>query len=265
MKDKSAKALQRLRAIAEKRVNQTQAVNSATSSDESLLHELQVHQIELEMQNEQLHQMQTELEKSRDRYAELYEFAPTGYLSISTYGMIESINLTATVMLGVTRKQLINKTFSRYVAKDDRDYWHRQLNRMNSLELAEHHNFDIRLNQQDGGIIYTHLSSVRVDNIYTNSILHISITDITERKKQEDALRIAATAFESQEGMMITDANQVLIQVNKAFTTITGYYYRLYRKRSHWSPSAHAGFGTTKRYFLHRNVERRKYDGLLVR
>lgn len=86
----------------------------------SLVHELEVHQIELEMQNEELVQAQVELEKSRDRYIDLYDFAPVGYLTLSDKGMILEANLTATSLLGMERKKLVRQRLANFVFREDR-------------------------------------------------------------------------------------------------------------------------------------------------
>ncbi len=81
-----------------------------------LLHELQVHQIELEMQNEQLRQAQVALEESRDRHVDLYEFSPVGYLNLDHEGLINEINLTAATILKVERNRLPYRRFVQFVA-----------------------------------------------------------------------------------------------------------------------------------------------------
>ena len=76
-----------------------------------LVEELQIHQIELEMQNEELRSVQYELEQSRKKYSDLYDFAPVGYLTINEEGRIVEANLTAAKQLGVERSILIGKPF----------------------------------------------------------------------------------------------------------------------------------------------------------
>jgi len=89
-----------------------------------LLHELQVHQIELQMQNDALRQAQIIIEESRDRYVDLYDFAPIAYFTLSRDGMISELNLTAGDLLGVVRSKLINRRFAQFVAAEDRDRWY---------------------------------------------------------------------------------------------------------------------------------------------
>ena len=101
-----------LRANAETHLAHIPPMEASTHSVDELLHELHIHQIELEMQNEELRRAQIALEESRDRYMALYEFAPVGYLTLTGEGLIAEINLTGAKLLGVERKKLINHRFS---------------------------------------------------------------------------------------------------------------------------------------------------------
>src|SRR5215510_4593967 len=94
----------------------------------TLLHELRVHQIELELQNEELRQAQVELAESHDRYSDLYEFAPIGYVTLDKKGRIVESNLAASAMLAVERKHLIGTDISRLVVRECSDvcYLHLQ-------------------------------------------------------------------------------------------------------------------------------------------
>ena len=92
-------------------------------------HELRVHQIELEMQNEELRRAQAELEASRARYIDLYDLAPVGYFTLSERGLILEPNLTAAGLLGVARGALVKQPLTRFVVREDQDiyYRHRKL------------------------------------------------------------------------------------------------------------------------------------------
>ena len=95
---------------------------------QQLVHELRVHQIELEMQNEELRRMQEVLEASRARYFDLYDLAPVGYFTLSEQGLILEANLTAATMLGVPRGALVKQPLTRLIVPEDEDiyYLHRK-------------------------------------------------------------------------------------------------------------------------------------------
>jgi PAS domain-containing protein len=87
------------------------------------LHELRVHQIELEMQNEELRRAQAELEAARARYFDLYDLAPVGYCTLSEQGLILETNLTAATLLGVARGALVQQPISRFIFPEDQDLY----------------------------------------------------------------------------------------------------------------------------------------------
>src|SRR5512142_816889 len=85
-----------------------------------LLHELQVHQVELEAQNQELREAHQLLEESRNRYADLYDLAPVGYVTLNPKLLIQEINLPGAALLGIERTRLIGLPFSLYVATVDK-------------------------------------------------------------------------------------------------------------------------------------------------
>ena len=188
---------------------------------EELLHELQVHQIELEMQNEELRRVQLELEESRDRYLDLYEFAPVGYFTLTGKTLISEVNLTGATLLGVERKKLLQRSFARFVTHADGDRCHRFIGRV--LQHGQRETCDLALQRDDGSVMQAQLDCVRVTAGDEPPTVRLALTDITERKRAEAESRVAAIAFESQEGMLVTDAATSILRVNQAFTDITGF------------------------------------------
>jgi len=113
----------------------------------NLVEELNIHQIELEIQNQELLRIQRELEAARDKYADLYDFAPVGYITVSAEGMILEANLTITAMLGVERSLLTGKYFSRFVTEDTHDvfyFHHRKL-----FETKDRQTCEVKLVRKD--------------------------------------------------------------------------------------------------------------------
>ncbi|MDE2092836.1 MAG: EAL domain-containing protein [Burkholderiales bacterium] len=218
----SSDAARQLRAAAEALAGAAPA--AALPAPTEIGHELQVHRIELEMQNEELRRTQAALEAARDRYLDLYDFAPVGYVTLDAEGLVSQANLTAATMLGTDRATLLGRRFVGRVAPADRDRWIRHAQALR--ERGEPRRVELALLGPDGQRFEAQLDGVRAvcdDRDGSQPVLRITITDIGERKRAEAELRLAATAFESQEGMMITDAQGVIARVNTAFTRITGY------------------------------------------
>lgn len=107
--------------LLKKNIDDLQIRESNISSDiTELIHELQVHQIELELQNEELLKSQIELQTSNIKYFELYNFAPTGYITINPKGLIMDVNFAASSLIGIEKIYLINRAFIQFVANDSR-------------------------------------------------------------------------------------------------------------------------------------------------
>jgi PAS domain S-box-containing protein len=153
-----------------------------------LIHELRVHQIELKMQNEELRRIQGELEKARDRYSHLYDFAPVGYFTLSEKGIIEEVNLTGAAMVGIERSALIGKPFSRFVQRDDQDIFYKHRQRL--LETETSQSCELRLVKKDGHEFHARLECVVIKNKGKEfRLIRAAISDITERKQIEEALQ----------------------------------------------------------------------------
>jgi len=188
---------------------------------ERLLHELRVHQIELKMQNETLRQVQIELEESCDRYVDLYDFSPVGYLTLTSEGLVVEANLTGAALLGIERKELLLHRFTHFISEDYCDSWYLFLGRF--LQREERQSCELVLKHSNGQNFHAHLDCLHIKAGNSEHLVRIAFTDISERKQAEEALRIAAIAFESQEGILVTDAHGVIKRVNNAFMRLTGY------------------------------------------
>ena len=117
---------------AEEKVAQTTETQQALSPEATrqTLHELRVHQIELEMQNEELRLAQAELDTIRARYFDLYDLAPVGYFTINEGGQILEANFTAAKLLGYTRNDLAKQSITRFILKEDQDVYYLHCNQL---------------------------------------------------------------------------------------------------------------------------------------
>lgn len=159
----------------------------AARSSDKVLHELQVYQIELEMQNECLRQAQVALEESRDRYAKLYEFAPVGYFTLTNTGLIAEVNLTGAMLLGEERSKLIRRCFAHFVVPQDQDRWERYF--QNALRHGDKNNCELRLRCKGGAVFNVSLDSQAAAAGGSEPGLWITLTDITLQAQAMDTLR----------------------------------------------------------------------------
>ena len=161
---------------------------------EQLIHELQVHQIELETQAEELRRAHIALEESRDRYLNLYEFAPLGYLLLTEKALITDINLTGAALLGVDRNKLVNSPFSKYISEKDSDLWHRYF--MNILHQVEKVTCHLLLMTRENGSVFpAQLEGIRTTDNRGGTTVRIAINDITDIRQVEEALEESEERF----------------------------------------------------------------------
>ena len=165
---------------------------------QKLVHELQVYQIELDMQNEQLRQTQRKLEESRDQYSDLYDFAPVGYLTLDPQGVVQEANLTAAAMIGIERGLLPGRSLARTVATCDRDRFRSHMKAVfagNARQACE-----LELVRKDGMSLCARLDSIRASSRNGQTPgCHMTISDVTERRHAElERHRLEAKIQEAQ-------------------------------------------------------------------
>jgi len=158
-----------------------------------LVHELQVHQIELEMQNDALRQSQISLEEANRKYRDFYNFAPVGFLTLDESGLIREVNLTAASQLGVTRRHLVDKPFRFFIEVADRNRFRLFLKRV--FQKPGPQPGEIKLQRPDGGSFIARLNSVAVTDVSGARVCRTSITDLSDLKQAEHKLQDSARLF----------------------------------------------------------------------
>jgi PAS domain S-box-containing protein len=175
-----------LRQKAEEQLNQRkqETVKIVSEADMlKLIHELEVHQIELEIQNEELVIAKEKAELAEEKYTELYDFAPSGYVALSKEGEILELNFAAANMLGKERSLLINNRFGLFINEDSRGVF---ANFLEEIFKGKNNAIcDVPLRCTDNNCLYVHLTGIISEN---REQCHLTAIDITERKKAEDDL-----------------------------------------------------------------------------
>ncbi len=204
------------------RTSRTDISGMPTEDIQSLLHELQVHQMELEIQNEDLRQAQIELADSRDRYSDLYEFAPVGYLTLDRKGQILQANLGAADMLGIVRHQLLGTNFAEVVDREGQDAWHLHRQAAFSASENEKQTCELPLWVPPGKSRWVRLescvrpeSSAFAEHGDLTNRCRTALIDISDRKGAEAQLHELNATLEQQVSQR-TDMLKLLQDVTRA-------------------------------------------------
>ena len=172
-------------------------------SNAALVRELVVHQIELKMQNEELRRTQLDLAAARDRYVDLYDFAPVGYFTLDASGVVVEVNLTGASLLGQERPTLLHRNLARFIAAADGDRWH--LHRLHTLQNEGVQRIELTLQLQGGELRQGQFDCLRVmqqqqpQQPQGEPLLRLTLTDITLRKQAEMDRRITTTTVHARE------------------------------------------------------------------
>ena len=208
-----------------------QATSAPVSSAEPLdpspetlrrsLHELRVHQIELDMQHEELLKTQAELETARARYFDLYELAPVGYCQVSEDGLITEANLALATLLNLPRADLISAPITRFIHRDDQDRFYLLRRRLAASEALSvsgaRQSCELRLTRPDQTWLWVQLESTAATDEAGRPAQWIVISDSTDRKKAADALREQEQTLRSlmdqvDAGVVVIDPTTMMIE-----------------------------------------------------
>lgn len=195
-----------------------------------LIHELEVHQIELEMQNEELNIAKEKAEQAEQKYTLLYDFAPSGLITLTKEGIIKELNFVAADILNDVRLNLVNSKIENYISGNSRQLFKQFINNVINSELKQSCNV----------ILTTHKGlqvQVKVEGIFNtvNGFFHLSLTDITKAKlaelllieSKEKAVEVSKkykSLFNSiRDAILVANTERIIIDCNTAFCSLFGY------------------------------------------
>ncbi|MEI7434512.1 MAG: PAS domain S-box protein [Methanomicrobiales archaeon] len=197
--------------------------------------DLSIKEIELEMQAEEVKRANLALEESRDRYLDLYEFAPLAYLMLNDKGMIMDLNLTAATLLSIERGNLKKAPFSKFLSEKDSDTWH--LYFMNLQKQENKQTCVLTIKREDGSFFHARLESLRlIRDGDAGATVRVAISDISDIWKLNADLMESKERFQSLYMHMIEGAalheltynikgvpdDYVILEINPAFEKQVG-------------------------------------------
>jgi len=205
-------------AAADKLIDAQKTAATKVVNTHKLVHELQVHQIELEMQNESLQELRATAEMALERASELFDFAPIPYFNLNAEGNILQMNFRGEKLLTIERMKIAGKSFTNYISPEYQANFRAFLATAFASHSPQHCELTLQIN---GDTRWVSLDAV-ADTLRQTCLT--AVMDISERKRSEQELQLAATLFLSlEEAVMVADADNYILTVNPAFTRLTGY------------------------------------------
>jgi PAS domain S-box-containing protein len=191
-----------------------------------LIHELEVHQIELEMQNEALQKSQTETAEEQRKYTDLYDFAPVGYFTLDKKGRIVEANVTGASLLGLEKRSLAGEPFHRFIHTGYFNIFQSHLQK--ALNMRSKQICKLKLAKRGGSYFDALIDTIAVTDAEGKFDHYRSaVTDITEITSAE-ALRESEIKYRglyetTQEGILMTDMEGHILEYNRAYLDMLGY------------------------------------------
>lgn len=191
------------------------------------LHELRVHQVELEMQHEQQCRIPSAKEDTLDCYVGLYDFSPVGYLTLTRDGLITEINLTAARLLGVDRRNLLSRRFSSFVTPKDGNCW--QLFFSAIKKHNERNNTELMLKRSDGTVFPVQLECRHVTSGGKGLMLRIALTESKQAKmvlRKDETPTLDIEQASAEMGSWDWDIKTGRVIFNERWAKVRGYRLR---------------------------------------
>ena len=160
----------------------------------SMVHELRVHQIELEMQNEELRQAQVELDAARARYFDLFDMAPVGYCTVQDNGLVAEANFTAAALLELGRGDMVNKPVSQFIVRADQDIYYRARNALQATGQPQ--DCELQMSRRAGKTVWVHMRICAARDTAGVAVQRMVLSDISGRKQMDEALRAKSQELE---------------------------------------------------------------------
>jgi PAS domain S-box-containing protein len=197
-----------------------QAEAQLPDAAQQTLHELRVHQIELQMQNEELRRILAELDRSQAKYFDFYDMAPVGYCTVGAQGLILEANLTSASLLGLSRSALLKNHFSRFIHSEDQDIFYAL--RQQIIASGEARTCELRLIKADGMTLWIRLNAMPVPSNGGPPALRIVLSEISEQILAKAALRqskhFKQTILDSiSDEIVVLDHAGMVLAVNRAW------------------------------------------------
>lgn len=217
-----------LRRQAEARVSEQQSPlpreTTITADSQRLLHELQVHQVELEMQNAELQESRDQMEALLEKYTALYDFSPVSYFTLDADGKILLVNLTGATLTGITRSLLIRQSFTRLLTPDVRTRFRDFLQQTFASAAKQEGTFTLLRGNQTARVII-----IRARRAASGLECNVVVTDVTERAEIEARMHVSEVRYRrlfeaAHDGVLLMDpATRKITDANPFMTTLLDY------------------------------------------